>query len=352
MRSSSRALAAVLASAAVVLAGCGVDEGSAGGAPGGDRPTVVVTTNILSDVVENLVGEEFQVVTIMPVGSAPHEFQASAQQIAQLGAADGVVVNGAGFEEGLLDVIESAEGDGVPIFEAIGTVDTIVFGGGSHDEHGDNEHVQVDEDEHGDNEHVQVDEDEHNDEDENVDEHDHQGIDPHFFTDPARMALAADGIVAFLIANVDGVDATALETNAVAYVAQLESLDAEVEMLLAAIPSDRRVLVTNHEVFGYFADRYGFEVAGTIIPSGSTADGADAQSLAELAELIEHEGVPVIFADTSSSGELASTLADEVGGIGVVALFSESLGSDDSAGATYLAMVRTNAARIADALTR
>jgi zinc/manganese transport system substrate-binding protein len=165
------------------------------------------------------------------------------------------------------------------------------------------------------------------------------------------MAVAADGIAAFLIANVDGVDATALEANAASYIARLESLDAEVEALLVPIPSGRRVLVTNHEVFGYFADRYGFEVAGTIIPSGSTADGANAQALVELAELIEHEGVPAIFADTSSSGELASTLADEVGDIAVVDLFSESLGSDDSDGATYLDMVRTNAERIADALS-
>ena len=334
MRFSSRVLAAVLASIAVVFAGCGGDEGSSGGAPADDRPTVVVTTNILGDVVENLVGDELRVVTIMAVGSDPHEFQASAQQVAQIGAADGLIVNGAGFEEGLLDVIESAAGDGVPVFEAIGAIETIAFDDGSHDEHGADEHDDEDEDEDG-----------------HIDEGEHQGVDPHFFTDPARMALAADGIVAFLIANVDGVDATALKTNAASYIAQLEALDAEVEGLLVAIPSDRRVLVTNHEVFGYFADRYGFEVAGTIIPGGSTADGADARALAELAELIEHEGVPAIFADTSSSGELAATLADEVGDIGVVELFSESLGSDGSDGATYLDMVRTNATRIANALS-
>lgn len=327
MRFSSRVLAALLASA-VVLAGCAGDESSPGGAQARDQPTVVVTTNILGDVVENLVGDEFRVITIMPVGSDPHEFQASAQQVAQIGAADGLIVNGAGFEEGLLDVIESAEGDGVPVFQAIGAIESIAFDDGSHDDHEADEH-----------------------DDEDIDEGEHQGFDPHFFTDPARMALAADGIVAFLIANVDGVDATALETNAASYIAQLEALDAEVEGLLVAIPSDRRVLVTNHEVFGYFADRYGFEVAGTIIPGGSTADGADARALAELAELIEHEGVPAIFADTSSSGELAATLADEVGDIGVVELFSESLGSDGSDGATYLDMVRTNATRIANALS-
>jgi zinc/manganese transport system substrate-binding protein len=314
-RWSSRVLVVLLAGAALVLVGCGGDDGSSAGARGIDRPTVVVTTNILGDVVENLVGDELRVVTIMPVGSDPHAFQASAQQVAQIGDADGLIINGAGFEEGLLDVLESAEDDGVPMFEAIGVVETIAFGADSHDEH------------------------------------DHEGVDPHFFTDPARMALAADGIVAFLVANVDGLDVTALEANAASYITHLESLDDDVEVLLGAIPPARRVLVTNHEVFGYFADRYGFEVAGTIIPSGSTADAASAQALAELAELIEREGVAAIFADTSSSGELASTLAAEVGDIRVVELFSESLGSDGSDGATYLDMIRVNADRISDALS-
>ncbi|MFT5202139.1 MAG: zinc/manganese transport system substrate-binding protein [Candidatus Aldehydirespiratoraceae bacterium] len=337
MRSSCSVLAAVLTSAVVVFTGCGNDEGSSGSALGADRPTVVVTTNILGGVVQNLVGDELRVLTIMPVGSDPHEFQASAQQVAQIGAAEGLIVNGAGFEEGLLDVIESAESDGVPIFEAISTVETITFDSGSHDEH--------EEDEHEDDEHEDDDKNEHSD------EHDHEGVDPHFFTDPARMALAADGIVAFLIANVDDVDVSALEANAASYIARLETLDAEVETLLMAIPPDRRVLITNHAVFGYFADRYGFEVAGTIIPSGSTVDGTNARALVELAELIEHEDVPAIFADTSSSGELASTLADEVGEISVVELYSESLGPDDSDGATYLDMVRTNAERITEALS-
>jgi ABC-type Zn uptake system ZnuABC Zn-binding protein ZnuA len=377
MRSLSRALVAVLASLALVLAACGGDDdvaagdddgatdGESGGESGGDRPTVVVTTNILGDVVGGLVGDELEVVTIMPVGADPHAFQASAQQVAQIGEADALIVNGAGFEEGLLDVIESAEADGVPIFEAISVVETIEFGEEGHehaheDEHADDEHAH--EDEHADDEHAHEDEhadDEHADEDEHADDehahedehaHHHEGTDPHFFTDPERMALAANGIVEFLVASAEGVDAPALEANAEEYIAEIEALDAEVEETFAAIPEDQRVLVTNHQVFGYLADRYDFEVVGTVIPSGSTVDGASADALAELAEVIEHEGVPAIFADTSSSDEIAQTLADEVGDIEVIELFSESLGPDDSDGATYLDMVRANAERIADAL--
>jgi len=164
------------------------------------------------------------------------------------------------------------------------------------------------------------------------------------------MASVVDAIAEFLIANVAGIDADAIQTAAAAYHDELEALDKEVADLVDTVPEASRVLVTNHEVFGYFAERYGFEVAGAVIPSGSTADGASAGALAELAELLEDEGVTAIFADTSSSDELAQTLADEVGEVDVVELYSESLGEAGSDGATYVDMVRTNAERIVSAL--
>ena len=164
------------------------------------------------------------------------------------------------------------------------------------------------------------------------------------------MAVAVDGIASFLIANVDGLDADTVSAAAAAYHQELEALDDEVAELIASIPLANRVLVTNHEVFGYFADRYGFEVAGTVIPAGSTVDGSSAGALAELAALIEAEGVPAIFSDVSASDQLAQALAEEVGDIAVVELFTESLGDADSEGSTYIDMIRTNAERIAGAL--
>ncbi|MDY7103236.1 MAG: metal ABC transporter substrate-binding protein [Actinomycetota bacterium] len=343
--------------AGLMLAGCGGDDDTAdAGAAGSaaeDRPTVVVTTNILGDVVGAFAGDELEVVTIMPVGADPHTFQASAQQANQMREADALIVNGAGFEEGLLDVIDAATDDGVATFEAMSAVEAIEYGEGGHD-HAEDDHAEDDhaEDDHAEDDHA---EDDHADEGEDhaegdEDGHDHEGEDPHFFTDPARMARSVDAIAAFLIDNVDGVDGEALRASADDYVAELETLDEDVAEILSDIPDEQRVLVTNHEVFGYFADRYDFEVVGTVIPSGSTADGASAGELAELAEVIHDEGVPAIFADNSTSDDLAETLAAEVGEVEVVELFTGSLGDEGSDGATYVAMVRTNAERIADAL--
>lgn len=323
--------------AVVLLAACGDEDSAAGDEASADRPTIVVSTSILGDVVSELVGARADVITIMPPGASPHDFQASARQADEMRRADALVVNGAAFEEGLLDVIEAAERDGVPVHEAIEPVDPIERSGG--DPHGDDEHEDAHEEQHDD-------EGAHGD-----DGHDDSGQDPHFFTDPARMAVAAEGIVEFLGAEVDGLDADALGETAQAYLDELQALDAEVEAVLAPVPEHSRVLVTNHEVFGYFAERYDFEVIGTVIPGGSTSDAASARDLAGLAAVIEDEGVPAVFADTSSADDLARTLAAEVGDVEVVELFSESLGEDGSGGETYLEMMRTNAERIAEALT-
>ena len=382
MNNSGRKVAGTAFALALVASACGggVDVGVAGQTLDADAPTVAVTTNILGDVVENLVGDQMNVEVIMPVGADPHDFQASAQQVAAMGDADVLITNGAAFEEGLLDVIETAEDDGALVYEAIAAVTTLEFAEGDsheheheheHEEHEDEEHEdeehedeehedeehedeEHEDEEHEDEEHEdeEHEDEEHEDEEhEDEDEHGHEdGVDPHFFTDPARVALAVDGIADFLAENVEGIDTEALATAADDYVGELVALDSEVEETLSSIDAGDRILITNHEVFGYFADRYDFEVVGTVIPATSTGDGVSAQELAELAEVIEHEGVSAIFADTSSSNELADTLAAEVGEVTVIDLFTESLGAADSDGATYVDMVRANADRIVSAL--
>ena len=102
------------------------------------KPSIVVTTNILGDVVTSMVGDSFDVEVIMPPGSDPHDFQASAQQVAKMMEADLLVVNGENFEEGMLDVIEAAESEGVMVFEAISVVEQLE-GGDDHSDHDDHE---------------------------------------------------------------------------------------------------------------------------------------------------------------------------------------------------------------------
>ena len=318
--------AAAAAVVAPLLAACG-DGGASGG---GDGPSIVVTTTILGDVVDDLVGDDATVTVVMPVNADPHEFQPSARQAAEIREADLLVANGGGFEAGLEDTIHGAEDDGVEVFEAIDHVPTLDVAETDED-HADEE---ADEDDGGDG----------------GDDHGHEGVDPHFFTDPARMATAAQALADTLVEAVPELDTDAFRERAAATVAELQALDAEVEQTLAVVPPERRKLVTNHDVFAYFADRYGFEVVGAVIPSVTTQASASAGEIDELAATVRAEGVPAVFADTSSPEDLADALADEAGDVEVVALYSESLGEAGSDADTYPGLMRTNATRIAEAL--
>lgn len=332
MHRTHRPVAALVGALATValLAGCGSDDeadavaaqGSAGARGATSREadvTIAVTTTILGDVVAGLVGDLGEVVTIMPRGANPHDFQASAREAAQLADADVIVTNGGGFEEGLLTVVEGAASDGVPVLEALELLDEDALAAG--DEHGH----------------------------EGEDEHAH-AEDAHFFTDPLAVAAVVDVLADELPEQVPGLDAAQLREQADALVGDLGDLHAEIEATLDAVPADRRVLVTDHDVLQSFADRYGFEVVATVIPSGSTSDGVSGGALAELAEALRTTGVSAVFTEETASSELADTLASEVGEVAVVSLYAESLGPEGSEAGTYAAMMRVNAGRIAEAL--
>jgi len=315
------------------LVACG-DDGEAGGAPA-DRPHVVVTTSILGDMVSEVVGDQAEVEVVMPLGTDPHEFQTSARQVQAMVEADLLVINGAGFEEGMLDAIENAQESGTPWFAFADHVDLIAPTDQHHEEEEEEEGPSADGD------HAA----------EAGDEHQDGAADPHIWTDPTRMITAVEAF-GERAAELDGVDPQAVESRAAAYLAVLRALDTEIERTLAAIPADRRILVTNHEVFGYFADRYGFEIVGAVVPSLTTNAEASAADLAELADVVTAEDVPAIFAETTRSTRLADTLAQAVGGdVEVVELFTESLGSPGSGAETYLEMMRTNAGLVAEALS-
>lgn len=338
----------------IVVAACGSDDTA--GSDGSDVH-IVATTSVLGDVVEEIVGDAAEVEVLIPAGTDPHEVQLSARQVNDLRSADAIVANGEGLEVGLLDPLEAAEQDGVPVHEAISGVATLELAGAhTHDdepaeEHDDEAEADHDEEPGAADEHADEAAAEHEEEGEG-DDHAHGSgdVDPHFFTDPDRMADSVDGLVAFLADEVPALDTPEVRARAEAYQEELRSLGAEVDDTLAAIPDERRVIVTNHDVFGYFADRFDFEVVGVVIPGGGTQGAASAAELQHLVEDVEAAGVEVVFTDATGSTDLADALADEAGGLEVVPLLTESLAAEGEEGDTYLGMVTVNAGRIADAL--
>ncbi len=169
------------------------------------------------------------------------------------------------------------------------------------------------------------------------------------FASPLAMADAVPELAEHLAAHVEGLDADVVAGAAEELVTDLEALAAEVEDVLAAVPEERRVLVTDHDVFAWFARDFGFAVVGTVIPGSSTADGVSGGALAALADTVRAEGVRAVFTSSTAPADLVETLADEAG-VAVVALYAESLGAPGTEGDTYRGMVLTNAERIAAAL--
>jgi len=331
-----RAAFAIFSSSLLVVAGCSATEqGDGSEAPTSDQaavpavvegPSVVVTTTILGSVVGDIltcaVGSDASMTVVMPIGADPHDFQPSSEQVAAMSTAELVVANGLFLEQGLVSVLENLETDGVNVLHVAELLDPLPFA----DEHADDEHA-----------------------DDAEGERAHGDFDPHFWLDMERMALAAE-LVGAELASATGVSDYAGCGAGVA--TEIRSAEAEVIATLQAVPEESRILVTDHDAFGYFADRYDFRVAGVVIPGGSTLADPSSRELAELVEVIERENVPAIFANTATSSDVVTSLAAEIGrDITVVPLFVGSLGGPGSGAEDYTSMMVLNASLIADALT-
>ncbi|MCL6542000.1 MAG: metal ABC transporter substrate-binding protein [Roseiflexus sp.] len=179
--------------------------------------------------------------------------------------------------------------------------------------------------------------------------HHHDEGDPHFWLDPMNVVTYVANIRDGLI-SVDPAGAEVYRANAERYIAQLNELDRFIASEVAAIPEANRKLVTNHESFGYFADRYGFRIIGTIVPGVTTGASPSAQQLARLTERVRDAGVKVIFLETGANPQLAEQLARETGITIVSDLYTHSLSEADGPAPTYIDMMRYNVKRIVEAL--
>jgi zinc/manganese transport system substrate-binding protein len=255
---------------------------------------VISTTSIWGDVTANVVGSAARVEVLMPAGTDPHEFQPSARHTALLEEADLVIANGLGLEGNLVDLIEGADTE---VLEVGPALDPLPIG---------------------------------------------DGHDPHVWLDPLRVAEAVE----LIVGRLPGVEGE----RGGSYREELLDTHQQLESLLADVPPERRLLVTNHHFLGYLADRYGLEVVGTIIRGTSTLAEPSPGELAELARVIRETKVPAIFVEAAEPTPLAEAVAEEAGDVEVVTLFIESLGPPGSGAETYLGLLLTNAQRIAEAL--
>jgi ABC-type Zn uptake system ZnuABC Zn-binding protein ZnuA len=278
---------------------------------------VLVAETFLADIVRNVAGSAASVEALMPLGADPHAFELTPAGAVKVAKCDVLVVNGAGFEPTLDQMLENI-GENAEVIEASAGLASRTAREGE----------QV--------------------EDPDADERHDQG-DPHFWLDPTLVVTYVENIRDGL-SEADPANAATYAANAAAYSRSLEELDTWIKQQVGVIPAERRLLVTNHESLGYYADRYGFKVVGTVMPSVGTGASPSAQQLARLIDAIKQTGIRAIFLETGSNPDLAEQVADETGITVVTQLYTHSLTEAGGAAPTYLDMMRADTEAIVAAL--
>lgn len=303
----------VLIITALLLTACGSPA-----QPESGKLNVVATHSILGDAVANIGGDKINLQVLVPAGGDAHTFEPSPQDSAKLNNANLLFENGLEFETWLDDMYTASGSEAVRVVVSDGVEPREM-------------------------------EEEHHDE-EVEEEHDHGEHDPHIWQSVANWIIAAQNIRDALV-KADPANAEAYTANASAYISELETLDSYIFDQVNTLPAERRKLITSHDSLGYFADRYGFEIAGTALGSVST-ETADpsAQQIAALVDEIKAIGVPAIFAENVHNPKLMEQIANEAGVALAPSLYTDALGPSGSEGDTYIKMMRYNTDVIVAAL--
>lgn len=289
----------------------------------GEKLKVVATTSIVADIVKNVGGHLIEASLLLPVGTDPHAFEPTPRDLAMVADADVVFANGMGLEAFLTGMLKNAGGDAALVEVSQGIEPRQMGQTEVHEHEAEEGHSEEQ-------------------------EHDHEGRDPHTWTTPANGIIFVHNIEQALSA-LDPGHSEAYRANATAYELELEQLDEWTQAQINTIPAENRELVTDHAIFGYYADRYGLEQVGAVIPSFSSAAEPSAQEIAQLADAIEAYGVKAIFVGASVNPRLSQRLAEDTG-TKLLALYTGSLGPPGSGVETYEDYIKYNTNTIVEGL--
>jgi ABC-type Zn uptake system ZnuABC Zn-binding protein ZnuA len=270
---------------------------------------VVATFSVLGDLVQNVGGDKIELHTLVAPGVDTHTFEPSPADNRTLAEASLVFENGLGFET-WLDHLYTSSGSKA---ERVAVSDGI--------------------------------------EPLKVEGNDRSEFDPHVWHSAANAIQMTRNIRDALV-KADPANASSYQATAEAYLAQLQELDSWIFNEVKSLPEARRKLVTTHDTFGYFADRYGFEIIGTVLPTSTEGASPSAQEVAAMVETVRAAGVPAVFAENVSSNTLLRQIADEAGITVVASLYTDALGPTGSDGDTYLKMMRYNVTAIVSELDK
>lgn len=279
-----------------------------------ERLKVIATFSILGDMTEAVGGDRVEVTTLIGAEGDPHVFEPTPRHAGLVADADVIVANGLGFE-GWLDRLVAASGFEGTVVTASAAVVPLPAHTHDHEGHGGQDHVGA--------------------------------PDPHAWQDLMNGALYAQTIATGLAAA-DPEGAAAYDANVEAYARELSDLAMAAKDRFAALPEDRRTVLTSHDAFSYFAHAYGLTF---LAPQGvSTESEPSARDVAALIRHIRDAGVDAVFLESVTDNRMIEQIAQETGVAVGGELFTDALSGPEGTGSTYLAMMRHNVDAVATAL--
>jgi ABC-type Zn uptake system ZnuABC Zn-binding protein ZnuA len=280
---------------------------------GGIKPVTLPSTQVmavetfLADISRHVAGDRLKVNVLLQPDVDPHSYQPTPRDVTRIAESTILIINGAGLESFLGPLLVNAGGERLVIEASAGLKPRSDPGG------------------------------------------DHPMGDPHFWLDPINVVKYVENIRDGLSQSDPG-GTQIYAANAKAYIKDLYSLDAWIKEQVSQIPPAHRLLVTNHETFGYFAERYGFTVVGTVIPSLSSEASPSAQQMTSLIKQIKQMGAPAIFLEAGANPNLAEQIANETGTKVITNLYTHSISSTSGPAPTYIDMMKYNVKLIVEAL--
>ena len=306
--------------------------------PGGaDEPIPAVATfSVLGDMVQRIGGDLVSVTTLVGPEGDTHVYRPDPADARAVSNAEILVFNGLGFEGWLDRLIEASDFDGVRVVATDGIkLMPLDDDDGDHkdeDDHKGHDDHKDDEDHKGHDHH----------------RHDHGAFDPHAWQYLANGVVYVDNITAAL-AKADPANASTYYGNRESYVAEIRALDDEIRATVAALPEDRRTIITPHDAFGYFSQAYGLRF---LAPVGiSTESEPSAADVADLIRQIREQGIGAVFVESITDARLLQQIADETGASIGGTLYSDALSGPEGPASTYLDMMRHNITTLAQALS-
>jgi manganese/iron transport system substrate-binding protein len=292
---------------AVILISCVAGPAATPMVRGQVAPLKVVTTiSPLADLIKNVGGDRVQVTSLVPVGAGPEDYDPTPADAATVAAARVYFANGLGLEAYLENLIQSSGNTGLQVVALSDGLPTLTgFSQGTED-----------------------------------------GGNPHLWLS-VRNGLAYVDVIQQTLSLVDPDNAPTYQTNAAQYSAQLAELDRYIEQQIQTLPVAQRVLVTTHDAYPYFADRYGMRHLAVI--SANPDSDPTAQEYAALIRTVKDNNVKAVFGEAGFSDRFIAQLATDTGAKYVASLYTDTL-SKDPPGNSYLGMLRYDADQIVAAL--